>query len=168
MRLADIVMGSVGWHASEVDDEWCRPVQPDAVLDVVADDGDVHVLVEYDRTRRVDKNFQKFLRYDTLLNVWWRATELEQPWLVFVCQDPEHLRRFVLAADCELVGCLSARTEEGHLERFIGRDRTLFVVEDELRNDEVRAIRLPAFPQGHEQRATPGSVRRVRLPGLEV
>lgn len=103
-------------------DEYFRPVQPDAVLDVAAADGDVHLLLEYDRTRRVDKNFTKFLRYDTLLTVWWRATDLRWPFVVFICRDAEHRRRFMQTADHELIGHLSGWTESGYQERFYGRD----------------------------------------------
>lgn len=106
---ASAILGDCGWHASDVPDEYFRPVQPDAVLDVAAADYDVRLLVEYDRTRRVDKNFDKFLRYETLLVVWWRATNLGCPYVVFVCQDAEHRRRFMLAADAELTGHLFAQ-----------------------------------------------------------
>ena len=166
MTRAVAVLGDCGWHAADVPDEDFRPVQPDAVLDVAAGERDVHVLVEYDRTRRVDKNFTKFLRYDTLLTVWWRATELQWPSVVFVCQDAEHQRRFMQAADYELIGHLSAWTQEGHQERFYGRDRTLFVVEDDIRKGEAIALCLPALPPRHEQRSSPASVRRIPLPGL--
>jgi hypothetical protein len=166
MSRATAVLGDCGWHADDVPDEYFRAVQPDAVLDVAAADGDVHVLVEYDRTRRVDKNFTKFQRYDTLLTVWWRATDLEWPLVVFVCQDEEHRRRFLEAADHELAGHLSAFTEDGHQERYYGRDRTLFVLEDEIRKGDAMALRLPALPPGHERRASPATVRRLTLPGL--
>ena len=95
-----------------------RPVQADAVLDLAAAERDVHVLIEYDRTRRVDKNFDKFLRYETLLLVWWQRTDLAyRPYVVFVCQDDDHRRRFIYAADGELTGHLSAHTERGHEPR---------------------------------------------------
>lgn len=166
MSYGAFVMGDCGWHAYDVPDECFRPVQPDAALDVTLGERDVHVLVEYDRTRRVDKNFTKFLRYDTLLTVWWRATDLEWPFVVFVCQDDEHRRRFLRAADHELVGHLSAWTEDGHQERYYGRDRTLFVLEDDIRKGEPEALRLPALPPRHEQRPSPAAVRRLPPPGL--
>ena len=55
-----------------------RLVRPDAVLEVVRPDNEDSRLlsVEYDRTRRVDKNFEKFRRYDTLLCWWWSMTPL--------------------------------------------------------------------------------------------
>jgi hypothetical protein len=104
------ILGDCGWHSSEVPDEHFRPVQPDAVLDIAAADRDVHILVEYDRTRRVEKNFDKFLRYETLLVVWWQASDLACPYVVFVCQDADHRRRFMYAADGELTGYLFPHT----------------------------------------------------------
>ena len=59
-------------------------------------------LIEYDRTRRVDKNYGKFRRYDAFLNWWWRLTAFsdvdEPPYVVFVCQDQGH--RELLHARC--------------------------------------------------------------------
>lgn len=167
MSRATAVLGDCGWHASDVPDEHFRPVQPDAALDVAAADRDVHLLVEYDRTRRVDKNFDKFLRYETLLVVWWRATDLGCPYVVFVCQDAEHRRRFMLAADTELTGHLFAHTERGHEERYTARDQTLFVLESDTRNGDPTAYLLPALPPRHEQRSNPAIPRRVSLPGLK-
>ena len=42
---------------------------PDAVLEVARTGGEVSrmIFIEYDRTRRVDKNYEKFRRYDTFL-----------------------------------------------------------------------------------------------------
>ncbi len=53
---ATAVLSDCGWYANDVADEEFRPVQPDALLDVAAGGNDVRVFVEYDRTRRVDKN----------------------------------------------------------------------------------------------------------------
>lgn len=167
MDRATAIMGDCGWHPSDVPDEYFRPVQPDAVLDVASGEHDVRVLVEYDRTRRVDKNFDKFLRYETLLVVWWRATGLGCPYVVFVCQDADHRRRFLLAADNELTGHLFATTEDGFREHYTARDRTLFVLESDIRNGDAKALALPPVPPRHERREQPASVRRVALPGLE-
>jgi hypothetical protein len=161
-----VILGH-GWYESGIDDEDFRPVQPDALLDVATGDGDVRVFVEYDRTRRVDKNYDKFRRYETLLTVWWRATELGCPFVVFVCQDAEHRRRFIYAADYELTACLSAGTGPDREQRHTARDRTLFVLEGDIRSGNPEAMLLPALPPRHEARANPASVRRVGLPGLE-
>jgi hypothetical protein len=167
MNRATAVLGDCGWFANDVPDEYFRPVQPDALLDVVVADRDTRVFVEYDRTRRVDKNYDKFARYETLLVVWWRATDLGCPYVIFVCQDLEHLRRFMLAADTELTGHLFARTERGPEEHYSARERTLFVLDSDIRNGKTAARALPALPPRHEQRTSPGAVRHVLLPGLE-
>lgn len=54
--------GDYGWQVNDVADGRFRPVQPDALLDVSALGQDVRVFVECDRTGRVDKNYDKFLR----------------------------------------------------------------------------------------------------------
>lgn len=87
-----------------------RLIRPDAVLDIERRDGDgtTFFLIEYDRTRRVDKNFEKFLRYDCFLNWWWPRTRLAScdatPFVVFVCQTSDQLDKFVDVADRELTG----------------------------------------------------------------
>ena len=68
------------WSAKGLRDQQARLVRPDAVLEL--EDGDDHrrtFLIEYDRTRRVDKNFGKFRRYDAFLNWWWSDTQLRRP-----------------------------------------------------------------------------------------
>ena len=161
-------MGDCGWHVNDVADEYFRPVQPGALLDVAALEQDVRVFVEYDRTRRVDKNYDKFLRYEALLVVWWRATDLGCPYVVFVCQDAEHRRRFMIAADNELTGHLFAHTQNWPEERYSARDRTLFVLESDIRSRVTTAVALPALPPRHEARANPATARHVPLPGLEA
>lgn len=54
------------WSPEGLRDDRVRPIRPDAVLEIERADGFVPqtVLVEYDRTRRVDKNYDKFRRYD--------------------------------------------------------------------------------------------------------
>src|SRR5688572_18587343 len=62
-----------------------RPVQPDALVHVAGTRDDLALFVEYDRTRRVDKNYDKFRRYEALLAGWWKhalpAGLLVQGWL---------------------------------------------------------------------------------------
>ena len=109
-------------------------MQPDALLDVAAADGDVRVFVEYDRTRRVDKNYDKFRRYEALLAVWWRATDLGCPYVVFVCQDAEHRRRFMLRRRQRAHRPpVRAARRTAREERYPARDRTLFVLESDIR-----------------------------------
>lgn len=160
-----VILGH-GWYESGIDDEDFRPVQPDALLDVATGNGDVRVFVEYDRTRRVDKNYDKFRRYETLLTVWWRTTELGCPFVVFVCQDAEHRRRFIYAADYELTACLSTGTGPDREQRHTARDRTLFVLEGDIRDGNPEAMllaRAAAAPRGPRQPGQRAS-RRIARP----
>ncbi len=84
--------------------------------------------------------------------------------MIFVCQDAEHRRRFVYAADAELTGHLNHGTGEYREERYIVRDRMLFALESDIRNAKATAI---ALPPRHEQRNDPATVRHVPLPGRE-
>src|SRR5215218_4692359 len=73
-------------------DAQARPVVPDAALEVAHEGaGNPRLfLIEYDRTRRVDKNFDKFRRYDSFLCWWWRHAPLvdsdQPPFVLFICQ----------------------------------------------------------------------------------
>jgi hypothetical protein len=56
------------WSAEDLRDPRARLLRPDAVLELANDRDEVHtILVEYDRTQRVDKNYDKFRRYDAFL-----------------------------------------------------------------------------------------------------
>jgi hypothetical protein len=60
------------------------------------------ILIEYDRTRRVDKNYEKFRRYDTFLCWWWQHTSFadgDRPYVMFICQDQDQRHGFLNAAD---------------------------------------------------------------------
>ena len=65
---------------------------------------------EYDRTRRVDKNYDKFRRYDAFLTAWQQDTgfarlgDEDPPYVLFICQDPDQRDLFMAAADHELTG----------------------------------------------------------------
>jgi hypothetical protein len=85
-----------------VDDDAIRPIQPDALLEIADDNGDIALFIEYDRTRRVDKNYDKFRRYEAFLACWWNDVlpeESRRPAVIFICQDEEHRDRFIDAAD---------------------------------------------------------------------
>jgi hypothetical protein len=68
------------WSAEGLRDPRPRLVRPDAVLEVARPNGDGSrvIFIEYDRTRRVDKNYEKFRRYDTFLWWWWQHTSLRR------------------------------------------------------------------------------------------
>jgi hypothetical protein len=160
------------WSAEGLKAPGPRTVAPDAVLEIARSDSDGSriFLIEYDRTTRVDKNYEKFRRYDAFLTWWWRHTAFtdggEPPWVLFVCQDESHRDRFLAAADRDLTGRLwhpSASPSEAH---YLGRRRTLFACEPDAHAGVLEARRVPAFPPGHPHRGgAPVLSRRVRLPG---
>ena len=161
--------GEPGWQIPTPDGKSIRPIQPDARLEIASHVGDVMVFVEYDRTRRVDKNYDKFRRYDAFISCWWHYSavgEGARPILVFVCQDQQHRERFLAAADYE-VGAYRYRWREGALERqYPGRERTLFVLEEQIRAGDPTALRLPALPPNEEGRSGSDQARGARMPGI--
>jgi hypothetical protein len=144
------------------------PVYPDAVVEIrgehPADESRI-LLIEYDRTRRLDKNYDKLERYDAFLNWWWRFTSLgtraSPPFVLFVCQDEEQRERFLAAADHRLTGHRWHPDLAPDSSEFVGRGRTLFASEVDAHIRLVEARRLPAVPRGHPDRDE--RVRRVRL-----
>jgi Replication-relaxation len=164
-----------------LDDNWSveglkaeRPgaVVPDAMLEVARSDSDGSrvFLVEYDRTTRVDKNYEKFRRYDTFLSWWWRHTHYgeqgEPPFVLFVCQNELHRDKFLNAADRDLTGRLWNASVDSSPAHYPGRLRTLFACEPDAHAGVLEAHRVPAFPPGHPSRQGPRALtRRVLLPG---
>jgi hypothetical protein len=98
------------WSIEELRDPRARLVRPDAVLEVATENDDAPrtLLIEYDRTRRLDKNYGKVRRYDAFLNWWWVHTRYgdiqRPPYVLFVCQDDDQREQFLTAADRELTG----------------------------------------------------------------
>lgn len=95
------------WTATGLKDSTARPVFPDAVLEIKRPDGRPPrtFLLEHDRTRRVDKNFDRFRRYDTYLTAWYQDAGFpglgneEPPYVLFVCPDHDQRNLFMAAAD---------------------------------------------------------------------
>ena len=151
-----------------------RQVRPDAIVEVErrAADGSHMFLIEYDRTRRVDKNFAKFRRYDNLLCWWWPEPValhgFEPPFVLFVCQDDDQRETFLDVADRELTGHLWHPNDEVREHDYVGRDRILFASEVDMHAAEPVAWRVPQFPRGHPGRTQCDGCRGVRLPGGAV
>jgi len=150
--------------------ERARLVRPDAILETQrrTSDGARSFLIEYDRTRRVDKNFEKFLRYDALLCAWWWHTPLarhrDPPFVVFVCQEEHQRSTFMQAADRELTGHLWHPSDGAYRHEYVGRDQILFAVEVDMHRAHMVAWRVPHFPPGHPGRDSQVSPRKVQLP----
>jgi len=160
------------WSAEGLKTPRARTVVPDAVLEIArADrDGSRLFLVEYDRTTRADKNYEKFRRYDSFLTWWWRHTALldrgEPPWVLFVCQDHAHRDKFLAAADRDLTGHLWHPSSPPSEKNYPGRHRILFVCDADVHAGILEARRVAGYPPGHPaRRATPAESRGVRLPG---
>jgi hypothetical protein len=156
------------WSAEGLRDARPRPIWPDAVLEV-SGDADTNssrlLLIEYDRTRRVDKNYQKFRRYDAFLTWWWRHSDFAgrdaPPFVLFVCQDEQQRAQFVTAADRELTGHRWHPSVDPTRYQYVGREHILFCAEPDAHAGVLEAWRLPAFPPGHQGRTA--GLRRVRI-----
>jgi hypothetical protein len=154
------------WSVEALKDQRARLIRPDAVLDLLDERGDLRtILVEYDRTKRVDKNYDKFRRYDAFLCSWWRQSfygdQPDAPWVLFICQNAEQRETFLAAADHELTGHRWHPSVAPQRYDYIGRRHILFAVEHDAHAGHPEAWQLPAFPAGHPARDA--SVRRERL-----
>ena len=164
-------MTAGAWKALKADRP--RPVVPDAVLEVARPDGDGSrvFLIEYDRTTRVDKNYEKFRRYDAFLSWWWRHTHYGEhgapPFVLFVCQDETHRDKFLAAADRDLTGRLWHPSVNASEEHYPGRRRILFACEADTHAGILEAHRVPGYPPRPPQPVDGphAQIRRVRLPG---
>ena len=114
------------------------------------------ILIEYDRTRRLDKNYDKFHRYDAFLTWWWHHTPLgnrrQPPFVLFVCQDDEQRAAFLDAADRELTGHRWHPDVPPDRYEYVGRQRILFATEIDAHARTLEARRAPRFPVSHDRR----------------
>jgi hypothetical protein len=160
------------WSIEGLRDPQPRPVVPDAALQI-ADDGEQSprtFLLEYDRTSRTDKNFDKFRRYDNLVGSWWRHTQLadhdDPPYILFVCQNQAQRDDFLTRADQELTGHRWHPSHPTEQHQYVGRRRILFCDERDIHHRHLEARRLPPYPPGHPARnGSDAEIREVRLPG---
>jgi hypothetical protein len=156
------------WSVEDLSDPRARSLRPDALLELAGHDGEMQtILVEYDRTRRVDKNFDKFRRYDAFLCWWSRHTpygnRTAPPLVVFVCQTPDQRQQFLETADQELSGHLWHPSVDPVHHQYAGRRRILFALEHDAHDGLLEAWQLPVLPPTHTARDT--VVRRVLLDG---
>jgi hypothetical protein len=160
------------WSAEGLRDERERPVWPDAVIELARSDDERYrkFLVEFDRTQRLDKNFDKFRRYDNLVGSWWRHTQLadhdDPPYILFVCQNQAQRDDFLTRADQELTGHRWHPSHPTEQHQYVGRRRILFCDERDIHHRHLEARRLPPYPPGHPARnGSDAEIREVRLPG---
>jgi hypothetical protein len=160
------------WSIEGLRDPHPRPVVPDAALEI-ADHGREEprlFLLEFDRTSRTDKNYDKFRRYDAYLAWWWQHTDLgaraDAPYLLFICQDDAQRDDFLARADHELTGHHWHPTHTADQHQFVGRRHILFCDERDAHLGQLHTRRLPPYPPGHPaRRGHDAEVRGVRLPG---
>jgi hypothetical protein len=160
------------WSVEGLRDPQPRPVVPDAALEIVNDGADSPrlFLIEYDRTSRIDKNYDKFRRYDAFLAWWWRHTHLgargDAPYVLFICQDAAQRDDFLACADTELTAHLWHPSSTVDQPEHVGRRRILFCDERDAHLGRSLARRLAPYPPGHPARkGRDAEVRGVRLPG---
>jgi hypothetical protein len=159
------------WSAEWLRDPRARLVRPDAVIEVARPDGDGSrvFFIEYDRTRRVDKNYEKFRRYDSFLCWWWQHTSYadgDRPYVMFICQDEDGRDRFLAAADRELTGQLWHPSVAPDEKVYIGRRRVIFACELDMHLGRLEGRRVPSVPPADARRhGSSADTRGVRLPG---
>jgi hypothetical protein len=113
----------------------------------------------------VDKNYDKFRRYEALLAGWWKhalPTETQRPGVVFICQDNEHRERFLAAADWQLTAHQTRWADLNPEREYPVRDRFVFALEADIRDARAEAVRLPRQPPAVANRDN--RVRGVQLP----
>lgn len=156
------------WSPEGLHDDRPRSVCPDAVLEIAGDEPEASsrlILVEYDRTRRLDKNYDKFHRYEALLTWWWHYTPLGRrdapPFVLFICQDDDQRDAFLDAADRQLTGHRWHPDVSPDRYEYVGRQRLLIATEVDAHAGVLEARRVPVFPPRHPSRRD--GVRRVRI-----
>lgn len=147
-----------------------RPIAPDASLELLRDKGrTVHLHVEYDRTRRVDKNFEKFWRYENFMCLWWQEDPTARRGMacvLFLCENEDHLDRFLSAADRELLAYRWTQAADGSgVPVFPARARTYFALTADIYAGSFRAFRVPLYPAGHDLGNPDDDYEEVALAG---
>jgi Replication-relaxation len=138
-------------YAENLRDDRPRLLRPDAIVEVEDSDGGTPLtyFLEFDRTRRVDKNYDKFRRYDCFLNYWWRYADFggldDAPWVIFICQDRDHAIQFLDAADRELTGDVSRPWSDD--DDYVGRRRIVVCLERSVYEGSPHAWLVPSRPR---------------------
>ena len=156
------------WSPEGLHDERPRSIRPDAILEIAGDTPGAPsrlIFIEYDRTRRLDKNYDKFHRYDAFLTWWWHHSPLANreapPFVLFICQDDEQRDLFLDAADRQLVGHRWHPDVSPERYEYVGRQRILFATEIDVHAGALEGRRVPRFPSGHTARRD--GARGVRI-----
>jgi len=149
-----VPLGS-GHHLSDLQLDEFEPIRPDLAIELDLSIGNtarrVELLIELDRSGRPSSNYDKFRRYDALLNGWAMAHPRykalgEPPVVVFVVEDDHTAGQFLRAADRIVTGRVGKwGTPEATWPAY-GRRRIFVVAERDIHQGSLRAQRLPEHP----------------------
>jgi Replication-relaxation len=167
----DTVPLGTGHHLADLQLDEFRPVRPDLAIELDLSLGDqrrrVELLVELDRSGRASSNYDKFRRYDALLNGWAMAVPRykalgEPPIVVFVVEDDHKATQFLSAADRIMTGRVGKWGVPEAAWPAYGRRRTFVLSERDVHQGTLRARRLPEHPPALRK-----ALRGRRADGLE-
>ncbi len=140
-------------------------VRPDAVIELSSGRGaELDLLVAFDRPGELTW----LEAYDHLLSGWWRAVPRyarlgAPPFLVVICDDAAAAHARARSADAVLVATLARIGDDPAAWERPGRERILFVAEQDAHGGSLRALRVA--PQPESVRADPEVVaERTELP----
>jgi Replication-relaxation len=143
-------------HPANLQLDHFGPLFPDATLTLYRHSigTEVDVLVELDRTRRATKNVDKLHRYDAFLTAWCRVADRyrhakEGPWVIFVCPGEPEAHGLMRVADREVTGQYSGSGPRDW--PYPGRERMLFVAEEDVHDGLALAWSLPRQPTGERE-----------------
>jgi hypothetical protein len=151
----DTVQLGTGHHLADLQLEEFRPVRPDLAVELDLSLGDqrrrVELLVELDRSGRASSNYDKFRRYDALLNGWAMAVPRyralgEPPIVVFVVEDDHKTAQFLRSADRIMTGRVGKWGVPEAAWPAYGRRRTFVMCERDIHQGTLRSQRLPEHP----------------------
>jgi hypothetical protein len=151
----ETVQLGTGRHLADVQLDEFQPLRPDLAIELDLSLGReqrrVELLVELDRSARPSSNYEKFRRYDALLNGWAMALPRykrlgEPPVVVFVVEDDEKARQFLRAADRIVTGRIGKWGTAEAAWPAHGRRRIFVVAERDAHQATLRAQRLPEHP----------------------
>jgi hypothetical protein len=135
--------------------ERLAPLYPDATVSLYSHSlgSELDVLIELDRTRRPTKNVDKLRRYDAFLTAWYRVSDryrnaVEPPMAVFVCPSEHQAKSLMRVADREVSGRLAQPGTRPETWPSPGRERTLFVAEEDVHDGLAAAWSLPRQAPG--------------------
>ncbi len=151
----DRVPLGTGQHLADLALDEFAPVRPDLTveldLSIQGKQRRVDLLIELDRSGRASSNYEKFRRYDALINGWALSLSRykalgEPPVAVFVVEDDEKARQLLEAADTLVTGRIGKYGVAESQWPHYGRRRMFVVAERDVHQGTLRAQRLPEHP----------------------